>query len=67
MLLAALFSVGDVAPLVAAATALLKRGAASRLVIAHSAFFEDLQPTLAAAEAADLCVLGATSDATQAR
>ena len=59
-----LFSVGDVAPLVAAATALLKRGAASRLVIARSAFFEDLQPTLAAAaEAADLCVLSATSDA----
>ena len=66
LLLAAdvLFSVGDVAPLVAAATALLKRGAASRLVIARSAFFEDLQPTLAAAaEAADLCVLSATSDA----
>ena len=33
-------------------------------MIARSAFFEDLQPTLAAAaEAADLCVLGATSDA----
>ena len=58
------FGVGDFEPLVRAAAALLSRTPRARLLLARSAWFEDLQPTLlAAAEAAGLRLVKVFGDA----
>ena len=57
------FGVGDFEPLARAAAALLARTPAARLLLARSAWFEDLQPTLlAAVETAGLRLVGASVD-----
>lgn len=43
-----LYAAGDIAPLMRAAALLLRHGAQSRLLVARSAWFEELQPTLVA-------------------
>lgn len=54
------FGVGDFDPLMRAAAALLGRSHHARLLLARSAWFEDLQHTLiVVAEAAGLCLVGA--------
>ena len=58
-----LFSVGDIEPIAKTVDALLTPAANSRFVIARSAWFEDLQPTLlAAVETAGLRLVGASVD-----
>ena len=56
-----LYTAGDIAPLVRAACALLRPGGCSRVLLARSSWFEDLQPSLvASADEHGLELLSAT-------